>query len=91
MVGEKAKRFQLFELCRIYCIQIFGDVTHQSFIIFLGVWVDTDHHPHLAFSIKIILEQMCEARVAIWNQLKNQTFNITDLRRSEGDWPESTA
>ena len=50
--------------------------TYNCFVVFVWARVDTDDHPNFAFAIEIILEEMCQPRVAIWNHLNTRT-NIT--------------
>ena len=34
--------------------------TYNSFIIFIRAGIDANDHSHFAFTVKIVLEQMCE-------------------------------
>jgi len=45
-------------------------LTHNGFIVLIGVWVDTDDHANFALTIKVVLEEMSETRISVGDHLQ---------------------
>ena len=43
--------------------------THSGFIVLLSLGVDADDHAHLAVPVKVVLEEVSQARVSVGHQL----------------------
>lgn len=51
-----------------------GGQRYQSFLVVIGLGIDTDDHSDFALSVKVVLEQMGEFGVSVGDHLSDRTL-----------------